>query len=67
MRVRVVRNSAGRVVCAVPLETTGLNEVLVEPELEDGDQSEDVEIVAAELLNTDALFESMARPSSGAS
>jgi len=61
MKVRVVRNREGRVVCAVPLETTGLNEVLVEPELEDGDQSEDVEIAVAELLNTEALFQSMAR------
>lgn len=56
MKVQVVRNSEGQIVCAVPVEPTGPNEVLIEPELEDGEQVEEVDVSMSEFLDTQSLF-----------
>jgi hypothetical protein len=38
------------------MEQTALNEVLVEPVLEDGQQSEDIEVMRSELIDADRFF-----------
>jgi hypothetical protein len=43
------------------MEQTSLNEVLVEPELAEGEQAEDVEMTHVELLDTRALFSGQAK------
>jgi hypothetical protein len=56
MKVQVVRNGEGQVVCAVPVDPIGPNDVLIEPELEDGEQVEEVDVSMTEFLDTQALF-----------
>lgn len=56
MKVRVVRDRDGQVICAVPLEQTGLNELLAEPELEEGQHVEDIEVARSEVLDTERFF-----------
>jgi hypothetical protein len=56
MKVQVVRNGEGQVVCAVPVNPIGPNHVLIEPELEDGEQIEEVEVSMSAFLNTQELF-----------
>jgi len=61
MQVRLVRDRNGQVVCAVPLRQTSLDEVLVEPVLNDGEETEDVDVSAGELLDLGAFFEARGR------
>jgi hypothetical protein len=57
MRIRIVRDSDGQLVCAVPLDRVNANEGLVEPELGDGHQAEDVEVSASELVDVERLLQ----------
>lgn len=43
MRIRVVRDRDGKVVCAVQAEQTEPGQVLIEPVLEEGERVEDIE------------------------
>lgn len=61
MKVRVVRDRGGKVVCVVPMEQTALNEVLVEPVLEDGQQAEDLEVMRSELIDMEGFFATYSR------
>jgi hypothetical protein len=60
MKVRIVRDREGQVLCIVPLESTG-NEVAVEPQLEEGREAEDVEVSRSDLLNLDRVFATFAK------
>jgi hypothetical protein len=51
MKVRVVRNREGQVVSLVTLERTSPDEVLVEPVLEEGEETEDIEMTQTDIVN----------------
>jgi hypothetical protein len=51
MKVRVVRNREGQVVSLVTLERTSSDEVLVEPVLEEGEETEDIEMTQTDIVN----------------
>lgn len=56
MKVRVVRDRDGQVVTAVQMERTSMDEVLVEPVLEEGQRAEDVHMERSELLDVDTFI-----------
>jgi len=43
------------------MEQTALNEVLVEPVLEDGQQAEDLEVMRSELIDMESFFATYSR------
>lgn len=55
MKVRIVRDRDGQIVTAVQMERTSMDEVLVEPVLEEGHRAEDVHVERSELLNMDTF------------
>jgi hypothetical protein len=58
MKLQVVRDRDGNVVCAVQsVVNGGGDEVIIEPVLEDGERLEETEIAASELLDINSLFE----------
>lgn len=57
MKIRVVRDRDGQFVCAVPVDRTNLDEGLVEPELGDGQQVEEVEVAAGELVDVERFIQ----------
>jgi hypothetical protein len=61
MKLRVVRGSDGTVLGAVASEPNPM--VFVEPDLEEGQQLEEVEGTAAELADPQRLFQSYRRES----
>lgn len=67
MKVRLVRDRDGQVVTAVQLERTAVEEVLVEPVLEEGQEAEDVEMAQSERLDLERLFTTFSKAKKGQS